>query len=112
MTPKARRQQQLTRESATRSETEAAIEEFKAGRSVQRPTRLVSKRKTRKHAARCYGCDASGFPLKVWEYHDVESGPSILCYACSTIAERDVRPPRSVRSEESGPGGRGSRRRT
>jgi hypothetical protein len=93
MTPKARRQQQLTRESASRSETEAAIEEFKAGRPVHRPTRLASRRKTRKNSARCYGCDARGFPLKVWEYHEVVSGPAILCNACAAIAERDFHAP-------------------
>ena len=78
MTPKARRQQQLTRESASRSDTEAAIEAFKTGRRAHRPTQLSSRRKTRKHAARCNGCSASGFPLTVWEYHEVASGPAIL----------------------------------
>ena len=90
MTPKARRQQQHARESANRGETEAAIEKFKAGRSVHRPTQLLSRRKTRKHSARCYGCDASGFPLEVWEYEDVASGPAILCRTCAAIAERNV----------------------
>lgn len=93
MTPKARREQQLNRESATRDDTEAAIEVFKAGRRVHEPTRLLSKRKTRKHSARCSGCDAAGFPIEVWEFHDVESGPAILCDACAATAERGIRPP-------------------
>ena len=88
MTPKARREQQHARESTTRTDTEAAIEEFRAGRTVHRPTVLTSARKTRKNAARCYGCDTSGFPLQVWEYGDVASGPSILCDACAATAER------------------------
>ena len=90
MTPKARREQQHARESTTRTDTEAAIEEFRAGRSVHRPTILTSPRKTRKNSARCYGCDASGFPLQVWEYADVDSGPAILCDACASIAERTL----------------------
>ncbi len=91
MTPKARRQLQLNRESASRGDTEAAIEEFRAGRRVHEPTVLGSKRKARKNSARCAGCDTTGFPLEVWEYHDVISGPSILCNACASIAESRVR---------------------
>ena len=104
MTPKDRRQQQYRRELETRGETEAAIEEFRAGRRLQRPTILVSRRKTRKQSARCDGCDASGFPLEVWEYHDVESGPAILCDACSAVAERTVRTPARIRSPKFAPG--------
>jgi hypothetical protein len=88
MTPKARRDQQFARESASRSETETAISEFKAGRRVHRTTELTSLRKTQKSSARCYGCDASGFPLTVWEYHEVASGPAILCAACASAAEQ------------------------
>src|SRR5205814_2266123 len=97
MTPKARRQQQFKRETASRSETEAAIEDCKAGRSGRRPTQLASRQKTRRNSARCYGCDASGFPLQVWEFHDVTSGPAILCDACAEIAEREFRLSRTTR---------------
>jgi hypothetical protein len=111
MTPKARREQQLNRESAARGDTEAAIEVFKAGRRVHEPTRLLSKRKTRKHSARCSGCEAAGFPLEVWEFHDVESGPAILCDACAATAERNVRPPvRSAPSRWERGGGSHNRR--
>ena len=87
MTPKDRRQRQLARESDTRRETEEAIEVFKTGRRAHRPTRLLSPRRTRRSAPRCYGCDQSGSPLVVWEYHEVESGPAILCEACAKVAE-------------------------
>jgi len=96
MTPKARRQQQLTRESATRNQTEAAIAVFKTAQRISRPTRLVSSRRTRKQAARCYGCDVNGFPLSVWEYDEVESGPAILCDACATLAEATLRASRTA----------------
>jgi len=96
MTPKARRQQQLTRESAIRSETEAAIEVFRTGQRISRPTRLVSSRRTRKRAVRCYGCDINGFPLSVWEYDEVESGPTILCDACAATAEALLRASRKA----------------
>ena len=105
MTPKARREQQYARESASRRETEAAINDFKAGQAARRPTNLASRRKTRKHAARCFGCDASGFPLEVWEYHEVASGPSILCKACSVIAECALRT--TAKSGSSRPAGIG-----
>ena len=95
MTPKARRQQQLMRESATRSETEAAIAVFKAGQRISRATLLRSGRRTRKHAARCYGCDVTGVRLMVWEYEEVESGPSILCEACAAVAEASYRASRT-----------------
>lgn len=111
MTPKARRAQQLNRESATRGETEAAIEVFRAGRRVHEPTRLLTKRKTRKHSARCAGCDAAGFPLEVWEFHDVESGPAILCDACAATAERSVCPPARVSQPRWNRGGGGTQNR-
>jgi hypothetical protein len=91
MTPKERRERQHARESQTLRDTEAAIDAFKAGLRVHRPTVLLSSRRTRKSAARCYGCDLSGSPLDVWEYEDVESGPSILCYVCATSAEAALR---------------------
>jgi hypothetical protein len=95
MTPKARRQQQLTRESATRNETEAAIAVFKTGQRRSRATRLLSSRRTRKHAARCYGCDVTGVRLSVWEYEEVESGPTILCEECAAVAEASFRASRA-----------------
>jgi hypothetical protein len=104
MTPKARREQQHTREMAARTETEAGIELFKAGRPVHRPTELISRRRTAKHSARCYGCDARGFPLQVWEYAEVASGPAILCRACATIAERGLSGPRRTGPPPAGAG--------
>jgi hypothetical protein len=105
MTPKARRQQQLTRESATRSATEAAIELFKTGAPSHKATQLITTRRTAKHAARCYGCDASGFPLRVWEYQEVAAGPAILCVACAGKAEAALR---AATKAQRAPGRRGA----
>jgi hypothetical protein len=105
MTPKARRQQQLTRESATRSATEAAIEGFKTGQAAHKPTQLVSTRRTAKHAARCYGCGASGFPLRVWAYEEVAAGPAILCGTCAGKAEAGLRGATRAQRARMGRGG-------
>lgn len=91
MTPKERRQDQHAREAKARSETEADISDFKSGRSILRATELSSTEKRQKNASRCFGCDRSGFPLLVWEYRDVASGPAILCSDCSETAEADYR---------------------
>ena len=91
MTPKERRQEQHAREAMVRNETEADIAGFKTGQTASRPTELSSTKKSKKNASRCFGCDASGFPLQVWEYHDVAAGPSLLCADCSQTAEAAYR---------------------
>lgn len=111
MTPKARRHQQLMREAATRSATEAAIEVFKLGQPAHKATRLISARKTAKKASRCYGCGEAGFPLEVWEYQEVAGGPAILCGGCADKAEAVLRATAPARRAATGRGGAGRAQR-